>query len=97
MTQYLGVRYLYKGEDQPAASALPIASGQSARLTPTSLQDMPTPWIKALHQAAIQVDSEILLQLIQQIPPSHLSLAEDLRSLVEQFDYDAIIELTKGA
>ena len=94
MTEYLGVRYVYK-ESEPTATDPPSASKQGARLTPTSLQAMPTPWIKALHQAAIQVDSEILIQLIQQIPKSHLSLAADLRKLVEQFDYDAIIELTK--
>ena len=97
MAQYLGVRYLYKEMEQPAGAAQPSANQQSARLTPTSLQEMPKTWIKAMRQAAIQVDSEILIQLIQQIPEPHLFLAEDLRKLVEQFDYDAIIELTATA
>ncbi|MCG8363440.1 MAG: ATP-binding protein [Pseudanabaenales cyanobacterium] len=98
MAQYLGVRYLYKEMEPPAAAAAqPSANQQSARLTPNSLQEMPKTWIKAMRQAAIQVDSEILIQLIQQIPEPHLFLAEDLRQLVEQFDYDAIIELTATA
>ncbi|MDJ0706486.1 MAG: ATP-binding protein [Leptolyngbyaceae cyanobacterium MO_188.B28] len=94
MAQYLGVRYLYK-EVRQSRKGAPMPNGRSNELTSDSLQAMPKTWIQALHQAAIQVDSEVIIQLIQQIPPSQLSLAADLRGLVEQFDYDAIIELTQ--
>ncbi|GAB4372258.1 MAG: hypothetical protein Kow00121_14450 [Elainellaceae cyanobacterium] len=98
IAKYLGVQYIYEtSQSSDAADDGSGQHGQPVRLTAAALEIMPTTWIKSLHEAAIQVDSEILMQLIQQIPDAYASLAESLRLIVEQFDYDKIIELTNNA
>ncbi len=72
-----------------------ISQVSPTKINPSTLTTMPTQWIKQLHQAAIEVDAELIHQLIQQIPPNHTSLAEGLTEMLEKFEYDEIIELTE--
>jgi hypothetical protein len=55
--------------------------------------NMSTEWIKQLHQAAIAVDSELILQLIKQIPPTEPDLAAGLIRMLKNFEYDEMVEL----
>jgi two-component system sensor histidine kinase/response regulator len=57
---------------------------------------MPAEWIVSLHQAALAVDADRILELIEQIPQTHLALAEGLTELVHHFCFDEILELTEG-
>jgi signal transduction histidine kinase len=66
-------------------------------LNSTSLQIMSVDWIEQLHQAAIEVDGELILQLVEQIPHNNSALAEKLTRLVNNFDYDKILELSDRA
>jgi len=94
LAEHLGVQYCYEDAESMQTYADRTVSESGNHLTSIELQAMPPNWIAALHQAAIQVDAELLMQLIQAIPATHSSLAQGLRKLVEQFDYDTIIELT---
>jgi signal transduction histidine kinase len=51
-------------------------------------------WIERVHQAAIQVDTDLLFQLIEQIEAIDLPLSQELKTMVNNFEYDEIIELT---
>lgn len=94
LAEHLGVQYRYEAAELTKTYADRSTSEPENQLAAIALQVMPLTWIAALHQAAIQVDSELLLQLIEAIPSPHAALAQGLRKLVERFDYDAIIELT---
>ena len=96
LAEHLGVQYRYEAAEPTRPNADRTPSEPENQLTAIALQVMPPAWIAALHQAAIQVDSELLMQLIQAIPSTHSTLAQSLRKLVEQFDYDTIIELTNS-
>ncbi|MBD2165174.1 PAS domain S-box protein [Calothrix membranacea FACHB-236] len=61
----------------------------------SAIKFMPSEWIAELHQAAIAVDGDRILQLIEQIPQNHAELAENLTSLVRSFGFDEILELTE--
>lgn len=89
MAEYLGVRYVY-AEDISLTTA-------SSLLTVETLMVMPPAWINQLHQAASRIDDEWMLELIAQIPPDQAALAQALMEKVNNFDFDAVIELSQSA
>jgi predicted ATPase/signal transduction histidine kinase/CheY-like chemotaxis protein/PAS domain-containing protein/tRNA A-37 threonylcarbamoyl transferase component Bud32 len=92
IAEHLGVNYVYE-------DLSPVAVAQPARaaLTPRDLAVMPAEWIAQLRQAAIQVDAELIQQLLQQLPPTEVALAERLSELTQTFAFDELIELTQGS
>lgn len=61
----------------------------------SDLVNIPTEWLEQLHQAAIAIDSDLILQLIKQIPAEKTNLAPRLVRMLESFKYDEIIELAR--
>lgn len=57
---------------------------------------MPAPWIVALHQAAVKGFDRQILQLLQEIPPSHDQVAMLLKGWADNFRFDRIIRLTSS-
>ncbi len=86
MALHLGVRYLYAAESS--------SSINNYHLTPQDLVVMPAAWIAQLRDCATKVHGQQILQLINQIPPSHAHLANGLTQLVNNFDFEKILELT---
>jgi PAS domain S-box-containing protein len=90
MSQYLGVRYLY-GRDRE------LATTTRSPLTPADLAAMPADWIEQVHQAAIRVNAKEILNLITQIPQSHIQLANALTDLSDRCAFEEIVSLTQVA
>jgi hypothetical protein len=94
MAQYLGVSYVY---EQSIQSSSPQHGMSKAVLTPEALAAMPAEWVAQLNEAATQVDSELIDQLIAQIPDEEVELANGLTDLVNNYRFDQIIALTQLA
>jgi len=92
MGRYLGVRYLYAEE---TISDVNGVTSQSKSLTPEDLQVMPSTWIAQVHEAALDLNDAKLYQLIAQIPSQEQPLAEALKSLVDNFQLEAIAIVTQ--
>ena len=91
MGQHLGLRYRYENAAPPSSDAdTPI-------LTSEDLKVMPTKWIAQLHQAAIQLNSKQIIQLIEQIPPEQTLFAKALTDLVNNFRCDVIMDIAHKA
>lgn len=88
MAEQLGVEYLYETETLSQESDR--QSYGSIRLEP-----MPATWVASLRQAAIAVDGDLLMRLINEIPDEHFVLAEALTELVNNYCFDEIIDLTE--
>jgi len=97
MAHYLGVRYIYKNLTEiPTSSRLLNAIDQIPNsLFQKELATMPISWITELHQAALALDEELVIQLIEQIPESQESLAQALRELLSDFRFDLLLEFTQ--
>jgi PAS domain S-box-containing protein len=54
-------------------------------------------WINQLQRAARMADEELIFQLLEQLPPSQISLADSLRQLVNEFRLETLIDLTVAA
>jgi len=99
LAKHLDVRFVYDVEDaQPAsAAAQPEDAVLSAdSLTPEALMSLPADWVEDLHQAAIQLDADVILDLLDQIREQNASLANALASLVHDFRFDIILALTES-
>jgi signal transduction histidine kinase/DNA-binding NarL/FixJ family response regulator len=93
MAEFLGVRYLY-AEVVGGTPTVQTRDTLPSTLNPSDLAVMPTEWIEQLHQAATRVNAKLILQLIEQIPPSHTHLTNALIYLVNHFCFEEIVELT---
>ncbi|HEY9671743.1 MAG TPA: PAS domain S-box protein [Waterburya sp.] len=90
MAEHLGIRYVYEQSTQSSSQqqgTCPIV------LTPEALAVMPAEWVAQLYQAATQVDDELVLNLIAQIPDEQVELANGLTDLVNNYRFDQIIAL----
>jgi PAS domain S-box-containing protein len=95
ISEYLGVQYVYEASPQASTSSpiqLPVPSHT---LDIESLKNMPVEWIDHLHQAAVEADAELILNLAQQIPASSITLAQALTDLVNRFQFEKITDLTE--
>ena len=97
MAEHLGIEYVYKSDSPSEAtdSTAIVSDTEFIRLVkPEQLTVMPDEWLKQFHQAAVEVDTDALQQLIGQIPAEHHTLIRSLQQLVQQFCFDELIELT---
>jgi signal transduction histidine kinase/CheY-like chemotaxis protein len=89
MAQYLGVRYL----DRPIDSVTNCERSPSIEeLTKKALSVMSEQWLTQLSEAATQLDSDAIVELIAKIPEEHKLLAQAIQQKVDNFDFDRIVE-----
>ncbi len=69
---------------------------QSKSLTSQSLKIMSPEWIAALYKAGIEADADLIFHLIREIPQKYSALARELSNLIQNYDFDAIVELSEG-
>jgi signal transduction histidine kinase/DNA-binding response OmpR family regulator len=107
MAEHLGVRYIY-AEDSSLHAELSLngslasqsatastAMTASTALSPSDLSLMPADWIEQLHQAAMRVNTKQISQLIEQIPSTHVHLAESIMHMANNFYFEEIVALTQ--
>ena len=93
---HLGVEYIYEQE-------LPLPESQSQSLAntpepcdlPKEIANMPTGWVENIYNAASQGSDLLLLELIEQIPPEKSSFALALTNLVENFQFEQVMQLAQ--
>lgn len=96
LAEHLGVTYLYDNtENSLSADKDETAVQPSFTVQPTSLQVMPSEWIKKLYVAAAQGNDVLIGQLIQKISPENAALARSLIELNENLRFDRLMELAQ--
>jgi two-component system sensor histidine kinase/response regulator len=93
LAHHLGVRFVYDEEGAQPTSAQ--AAETEDVLSSQTMATMPVDWLARLHQAAIQADADLALELTEQIRAQHGSLADALASLINNFRFDTLMELTQ--
>ncbi|MEG4802135.1 PAS domain S-box protein [Microcoleus sp. ARI1-B5] len=92
IAHHLNLRYIYEEENSSTSGSAPR---QLQSLTTEDLSVMPTDWVVDLYRAALCVDDNRILELIEQIPETEANLANALTDLVDNFRIDIIIDLTQ--
>ncbi|MEG4233721.1 AAA family ATPase [Microcoleus sp. Pol11C3] len=100
MAEHLGVQYIY--EDLPnftlsqlEGQDLSVTAGEKTENLRTTLATLPAEWVTQLHQAAIDADAELILNLVAAIPESNTSFAEAIADWANNFRFDKITNLTE--
>ncbi|MEM8829582.1 MAG: ATP-binding protein [Cyanobacteria bacterium P01_G01_bin.19] len=89
-------RILENAPIQVQAAVSKDAIAENSDFSASDLTQMPIAWIEELHQAAIAVDSDLILQAIAQIPSTENNLSQKLSKMLAEFEYDEIVNLTEG-
>lgn len=89
MAQHLGVRYVY----EQGIALRSAAAGMSDDNILKTLNAVPRDWLDQLKAAAIELDVEQCLEIMAQIEPLKPQLAEHFRNLVNQFNFERVLEL----
>jgi signal transduction histidine kinase/DNA-binding NarL/FixJ family response regulator len=93
MSYYLGVQYVYEdiSQDQPKSPQI------SHKVMAESLGLMSQEWLEMLTKAASALDSNLITQLLDQVPSEHTLLVQEIEKYIHDFAFDRIIALTQEA
>ncbi|MEG4944015.1 AAA family ATPase [Microcoleus sp. F4-D5] len=92
MAKHLGVRYIY--EEQQLPSPASNVTGEPLNFT-YLLTAMSKKWLIQLHEAALEADSELVSELLEEIPEFQALELQTLRGWVNKFQFEKILDLTE--
>ncbi|VXD17233.1 response regulator [Planktothrix paucivesiculata] len=87
MKKYLGLEYIY-AEPTPNLFKPP-----NSILTHESFNQMPSAWVDELYQASMDLDYDLVLDLIQEIPSEQAGLSQTLTDFVSNYKLDQIFNI----
>ena len=87
IAEHLGICYIYQESGETTKIQDKVESSVIL------LDVMPHEWIAELHQAATELDDDIIFELIENIPQEYASLIDTLTNWTDVFRFDKIIEL----
>lgn len=100
LTQHLGVQFCYEDSQPSLSPMVPDASPQDAPgkeesdLSYATLAClMPPAWIECLDAAAMSLDTDSCLRLLEQVPES--KARNELTNLVTEFRFDLLMGITR--
>lgn len=90
---HLGVQYRYEESTRSTSQSSPFKlKPQPSCLNASALQAMPPAWIERLHNAAVQCNDLVILDLVKEIPETQNFLAETIAHLAENFEFEQITD-----
>ena len=90
LTKHLGVQYILTETSSPILND-PAAS----ILTLQHLTCMPQEWIAQLYQAALEANTNLVVQLITEIPDTENHLIQSLTQVVRKFQFEQLVDLAE--
>ncbi|WP_299406012.1 ATP-binding protein [Acaryochloris sp. IP29b_bin.148] len=95
MTEHLGVKYLYEELTTPLTYSDSLSLPKQQDLKAKLISTMSTMWLEQLQQQAINLDTDGIKKLLNDISPEHHDLKDVLTSLADNYRCDVILELTQ--
>lgn len=92
--KHLGAEFVY--EDQQSDEPTPLRDKKPV-LTASTLASQSPAWTRALHEAALQGDTEGIYALLNQLPDSEKVIKDSLSEMVKTYRYDLIVDLVEKA
>ena len=90
LAKHLGVKYIY------AETISPLLDDTETRpLTSEDFTCMPQEWITQLYEAALEANTNLVLQVVGEIPKTETRLIKSLTKLASQFKFEHILDLVE--
>lgn len=94
ISQYLGIQYLWKDAIvTPDKLSVNASSEHSTTDLETLLSSVSKEWLAQIYDAVLECSDDRVLELIQQLPPEQDRVAIGLTNLVEDFQFEFMIQL----
>jgi CheY-like chemotaxis protein len=90
IAQHLGVQYIYKTIEESSQKS------SVETLSVEALSEMSPQWLEEMYQGAYYLDTDVMKELISQIPESKASLSKALIDSINNFNCDRIMELIRS-
>ena len=90
LAKHLGVKYILVATSLP-----PLDNSAASHLRSQHLVFMPKDWIIQLHKAALEANTSLVWQLVEEIPKTETCLIQSLTKIVRKFQFEQIVELTE--
>ncbi|MEH1825816.1 MAG: ATP-binding protein [Nostoc sp.] len=90
LTKHLGVRYIFT-ENNPAN----LQHIDKNDLTSDNLTCMSQEWIHQFYEAALEANTNLIIELIREIPQTETFLIQSLTKLVRKFEFEQLVNLVE--
>ncbi len=88
LTKHLGIKYIFAETNSPILEEL-----SESILTSQQLTCMPEQWITQLYEAALEANTNLVMQIIGEIPDRENLLIQSLTQLVRKFEFEQLVDL----
>lgn len=96
ISSHLGVEYVYEQEAQLPENQRSSQSNPKSADMAVEIANMPTEWVQQLYHAALLCSSSQVEKAIAQLPEDNSSLAVFLKNLVENFQFERLMEIASN-
>jgi signal transduction histidine kinase/DNA-binding response OmpR family regulator len=90
LAKHLGVKYIYAETISPV-----LDDTEKSPLTSEDLTCMTQEWISQLYAAALEANTNLVLQVVGEIPKTETRLIKSLTKLASQFKFEQILDLVE--
>jgi signal transduction histidine kinase/DNA-binding response OmpR family regulator len=90
LTKHLGIKYIFA-----ETNSRTLDERSESVLTSQQLTCMSEQWITQLHEAALEADTNLVMQIIGQIPDRENLLIQSLTQLVRKFEFEKLVDLAE--
>ncbi len=90
LSKHLGVQYIFAETDPPV-----LEQELQSILASPQLTCMPQEWIAQLYEAALEANTNLVLELVKEIPVTETLLAQALAKLARQFEFEQLVNLAE--
>ena len=88
LCKHLGVQYIYTDNHDENVEMI-----QDSALKSDNLNCMAQEWINQFYEAALEANTNLVIELIGEIPKTETFLIQSLTKLVKQFKFEKLVDL----
>ncbi|MBD2569120.1 MASE1 domain-containing protein [Anabaena lutea] len=91
LAKHLGVKYIFADNNSETLQVI-----EENTLTFDSLRCMDQAWINQLYEAALEANTNLVMELVKEIPKTETFLIQSLTKLTRQFEFETLVDLAES-
>lgn len=90
LAKHLGVKYIFADNHSEKSEFI-----EENTLTSDNLTCMDQTWINQLYEAALEANTNLVMELVKEIPKTETFLIQSLTKLTRQFEFEKLVDLAE--